>query len=159
MEHSRNLEQLLRDSSLDDWFRKAGGLKPMLKDVMVTLKSPQLIYNDELVTNDTSLTRKIELLCCALPLGSVLEDQGKEGERTALMNTLEQLRKAAKADMPALLPVVKDQANKVCRSARYQACIDLRRINASCRRVGNLSAQIRSLLIASATNEGSCSIS
>ena len=94
------------DESLDEYWRMGGALKPTLQSIAALMASPRIIYAEEL----TELRSKIDLLVECLPLAELLEVQGKGGERAALVGTLEQVRKAAKADLPALLPLLKAQA-------------------------------------------------
>ncbi|CAK4086513.1 unnamed protein product [Aphanomyces euteiches] len=96
----------LNDPSLEEFFRLAGGLRADLSSLEERLASPEMIYQDKLF----SVVPRVQLLVAALPLETVLDSQGKSGERAAVIATLERLRKALKQDIVPTLPVLKVQA-------------------------------------------------
>eukprot|EP00937_MAST-01D_sp_MAST-1D-sp2_P002575 g2575.t1 len=103
------LRATLADEALDEFWRMAGSLKPELKHMVELVESPRIVYMEELC----ELRSKVDLLVQCLPLAEELEEQGKGGERAALVSTLEQVRKAAKSDLPGLLPVLQAQASSL----------------------------------------------
>lgn len=100
-------EQMLvaEGAALEDFFRMAGGLRGELESIMKRLDVAELIYE----RNVDPLVDSVRVLLSALPLESVMEAQGKGTERHALQTTLDRIRKASKADMPALIPLLQTQ--------------------------------------------------
>ena len=100
--HRPQLEGMIGDTELDDFFRKAGGLKSELANVVRALATPSLIYGEELL----ALRVRVKLLVGACKVDSVLAVQGKSDSRKAVSETLETLRTAKKADIPPVVPVL-----------------------------------------------------
>lgn len=99
------LVTLLRDPSLEEFFRMAGGLRGELDAIVKRLKISELIYS----CNLEPLTSSLQVLLCTLPLGDVMETHGKGAERKALQATLEKIRKAGKHEILPLLPALQAQ--------------------------------------------------
>lgn len=93
---------------LEDFFRKAGGLKPEMKTTIALLNNPRLIYDEEV--NDLQGRAQFILSCSGLD--EILEGQGKQGERKAIQAILEKLRTSPRADLPPLVPILLKQLNK-----------------------------------------------
>ncbi|KAJ0410576.1 hypothetical protein ATCC90586_007409 [Pythium insidiosum] len=103
----REIDRVLQDEALDEFFRMAGGLRNELDGLSKRLQLADLIYQDRLAPVRASL----DLLLSALPLESVMESMGKGAERKALQATLERMRKAGKSDLLTYLPVLQAQMN------------------------------------------------
>lgn len=99
------LEKLLDNDTLEDFFRSSGGLRAELDSIAKRLVLSDLIYN----SNVAALLENVQLLLSALPLAQLMESQGKEAERKAVQATLEKIRKATKHDIAALLPPLQTQ--------------------------------------------------
>lgn len=99
------LVTLLSDTSLEEFFRMAGGLRGELDAIVKRLKISELIYSFNL----QPLTASLEVVLCALPLEEVMETHGKGAERKALQATLEKIRKAGKHEILPLLPALQAQ--------------------------------------------------
>ncbi|KAE9339339.1 hypothetical protein PF008_g11632 [Phytophthora fragariae] len=104
-EAKKTLVTLLSDDSMENFFRAAGGLKTELDTLAKQLCVADLIYN----ANLEPVVSSVGVLLSALPLGSVMEKQGKEAERKAVQATLEKIRKAGKAEIVSLLPSLQTQ--------------------------------------------------
>lgn len=102
-----SLEQMLTDEgvALEDFFRMAGGLRGELDSIIKRLNVAELIYERHL----DPLFSSVRVLLSAFPLENVMEAQGKGAERRALQTTLDKIRKASKAEMPALISVLQTQ--------------------------------------------------
>ena len=105
---------MIGDTELDDFFRKAGGLKSELANVVRALATPSLIYGEEL----TALRVRVKLLVGACAVDGVLAGQGKSDLRKAVSETLETLRTAKKADIPPVVPVLFHQTAALAAVAR-----------------------------------------
>ncbi|GLE02477.1 hypothetical protein PINS_up011315 [Pythium insidiosum] len=103
----QQIDGVLQDETLEEFFRMAGGLRNELDGISKRLQLADLIYQDRLVPLRASLSS----LLTALPLASVMEAMGKGAERKALQATLERMRKAGKHDLAAFLPMLQAQMN------------------------------------------------
>jgi len=100
-------DKMVSDSSLDDFFRTAGGLKPELKALIQDLQSPDLNYPQAL---GFTIERTKKLLC-GVHLEEVLEKQGKTQIRRFLKDLVERFRKSGKLDIISLLPALVSQVS------------------------------------------------
>ena len=103
------IDSVLTDSSLDAFFRGAGGLKHALKEISSELRHPDLIYARLL----SPTIKGLQNLLCGLGLPEVLEVQGKATMRESLCNTLERLRLASKSDVIPIIPILLAQVNEL----------------------------------------------
>eukprot|EP00618_Florenciella_parvula_P017113 CAMPEP_0119479594 /NCGR_PEP_ID=MMETSP1344-20130328/8788_1 /TAXON_ID=236787 /ORGANISM="Florenciella parvula, Strain CCMP2471" /LENGTH=1700 /DNA_ID=CAMNT_0007513837 /DNA_START=186 /DNA_END=5285 /DNA_ORIENTATION=+ len=103
------IDAVLTDSSLDAFFRGAGGLKHALKEISTELRHPDLIYARLL----SPTIKGLQNLLCGLGLPEVLEVQGKATMRESLCNTLERLRLASKSDVIPIIPILLAQVNEL----------------------------------------------
>ena len=69
--HRPQLEGMICDTELDDFFRKAGGLKSELATVVRSLGMPSLIYSEELM----ALRVRVKLLVGSCKVESILAVQ------------------------------------------------------------------------------------
>ncbi|RLN51921.1 hypothetical protein BBJ28_00002189 [Nothophytophthora sp. Chile5] len=99
------LVEFLRDDSLEDLFRVAGGLRAELDILAKRLNVADLIYSASL----EPLVKVVGILLSALPLEGVMATRGKEAGRKAVQATLERIRKASKLEIMALLPPLQAQ--------------------------------------------------
>ncbi|GBG27268.1 Coiled-coil domain-containing protein 180 [Hondaea fermentalgiana] len=104
--HRLRIHELMSDESLDNFFRRAGGLKAELTNIVTSLAMPELIHNKYLET----VLHRVELLVEARQVSQVHENEGKTSDLKALQTTLEKLRIGAAADLGPLVPVLHRQA-------------------------------------------------
>eukprot|EP00903_Cladosiphon_okamuranus_P015016 g13894.t1 len=100
------VEAVAHDHNLEDFMRKAGGLKHELLGLVQGMRSPEIMYDGCL----SMAIEKAELLLCGVDLEGVLDKQGKAGMRRGLADSVERLRKAPKIDIPPILDVMRRQA-------------------------------------------------
>jgi hypothetical protein len=70
--HSQNMNALISNPDLEEFFRKAGGLKSEFRAIETTLVQPTLIYQSHLA----ALLKRLELPMAAFDLEEVLDAQG-----------------------------------------------------------------------------------
>lgn len=105
-EHRMRLHNMMTDDNLDDFFRRSGGLKSELTNIVTTLAKPQLIYNEHL----EKLLYRIELLVEARGIMQLHEDEGKSSDLKGIQSTLEKLRVGATSELAPLVPILHRQA-------------------------------------------------
>jgi hypothetical protein len=93
------LESFIKEPSLEEFFRKAGGLKVELEQLCDNAKKGDIIYEGPI----SNLRDRLTLLVDAFSVGPALEKVGKAVERTALLGILDQLRSAKRSDVPGLV--------------------------------------------------------
>ncbi|KAH8098983.1 DUF4455-containing protein [Aureococcus anophagefferens] len=107
--HARAIEAVTHDANLEALFRSAGGLKLELRELVAELRHPDLIYERAL----GEAQRRLEVLLCGSGLQAVLEKQGKSQQQKSIQDTLERLRKAARAEVVPLLPLLEQQLTEL----------------------------------------------
>ena len=95
------------DGSLDDFFRKSGGLKAELTAIHHALGEPILVYPGPL----DSLRQRVDVVVSVLDLSDRLEELGKQNARRNLQATLEKLRTGRKAEIAGLVPQLRRQVS------------------------------------------------
>ena len=91
------------DVTLEEFFRKSGGLKSELTRLSHILRDPNLIYEGVRKSGVTSAS----LVISGFDLEETLEKQGKSSQRKSAQDTLERLRKATKSECLPILPLLK----------------------------------------------------
>lgn len=104
--HRVRIGAAVADAELEDFFRRAGALKPELEAVVSGFGRADLIHN----SNVHALQERVQLLVEAAEVAGALEREGKSAALAALQHTLEALRTAKKADLAPLVPVLHRQA-------------------------------------------------
>ncbi|CAM9256084.1 unnamed protein product [Ectocarpus sp. 12 AP-2014] len=100
------VEAVAHDRSLEDFMRKAGGLKHELLALVQGIRSPEIMYDSWL----SVAVERTDLVLCGVDLEWVLDKQGKAGMRRDLADSVERLRKAPKSDIPSILDAMRRQA-------------------------------------------------
>ncbi|CAM9618005.1 unnamed protein product [Scytosiphon promiscuus] len=100
------VEAVIHDHKLEDFLRKAGGLKHELSTLVQSMRSPEIMYDGWL----SMAVERNDLLLCGLDLDGVLDKQGKAGMRRSLADSVERLRRAPKNDIPSILNNMRRQA-------------------------------------------------
>ncbi|CAM9400850.1 unnamed protein product [Ectocarpus fasciculatus] len=100
------VEAVAHDRGLEDFMRKAGGLKHELLALVQGMRSPEIMYEGWLAV----AIERTDLVLCGVDLERVLDKQGKAGMRRSLADSVERLRKAPKSDIPSILDAMRRQA-------------------------------------------------
>ncbi|CAM9316736.1 unnamed protein product, partial [Laminaria digitata] len=100
------VEAVAHNPELEEFMRKAGGLKNELLALVQGVRSPEIVYDTWL----SVAVERIELLLCGVDVEGVLDKQGKTMLRRAMVDSVERLRKAPKSEIPAILDVLRRQA-------------------------------------------------
>ncbi|CBJ30237.1 conserved unknown protein [Ectocarpus siliculosus] len=100
------VEAVAHARGLEDFMRKAGGLKHELLALVQGMRSPEIMYDSWL----SVAIERTDLVLCGVDLERVLDKQGKAGMRRGLADSVERLRKAPKSDIPSILDAMRRQA-------------------------------------------------
>ncbi|CAM9313803.1 unnamed protein product, partial [Hapterophycus canaliculatus] len=118
------VEAVVHDQSLEDFMRKAGGLKHELLTLVQGMRSPEIMYDGWL----SMAVERDDLLLCGVDLEGVLDKQGKTGMRRGLADSVERLRRAPKNDIPSILNNMRRQAADLAQISGIDpllaACLD-----------------------------------
>ena len=99
--------------SIDDFFRKSGGLKAELTAIFKSCGERNLIYEDALRT----LKGRVAMIERVLDLDNDLDALGKQTARTDVKHSLEKMRTARKAEISGLVPKLKEQVRRLAQIA------------------------------------------
>jgi hypothetical protein len=86
---------IIEDEELADFFRRSGNLKNTLKKIIEGQTKPTLVYQIEA----KEVLRLVMGIRAAMNIHTVLEEQGKGGDRSSVQSTLEKLRTGKSADV------------------------------------------------------------
>ncbi|CAB1112029.1 unnamed protein product [Ectocarpus sp. CCAP 1310/34] len=100
------VEAVAHDRGLEDFMRKAGGLKHELLALVQGMRSPEIMYDSWV----SVAIERTDLVLCGVDLERVLDKQGKAGMRRGLADSVERLRKAPKSGIPSILDAMRRQA-------------------------------------------------
>eukprot|EP00904_Undaria_pinnatifida_P004042 jgi/Undpi1/13639/HiC_scaffold_9.g03293.m1 len=100
------VEAVAHSLELEEFMRKAGGLKNELLALVQGMRSPEIVYDACL----SVAVERTELLLCGVEVEGVLDKQGKTMLRRGLVDSVERLRKSPKSEIPSILAVLRRQA-------------------------------------------------